>query len=137
MGDDHGRFAGQRGAEIGEDRRLGLRVDCRERVVEQEDRGIFGQRPGDGGALLLPTREVDAALAQEGVVPVREGRERFGELGLFGRALQAPVVGHPEEDVLADRRAEEEGLLRDVAHGATEVGEGDPPHIDPVDQHPA
>ena len=134
VGDDHGGLAREGRAQVVEDRRLGLGVDRRQGVVEEEDRRVLGQRPGDGGALLLAAGEVDAALPQERVVAVRQRGQRLGELGLFGAPLEAPVVGHPEEDVLAHGGAEEEGLLRHVAYGPAKVGERDPADVDPVDQ---
>ena len=62
---------------------LRLRVHRGERVVEDEDARVDGERAGERGALLLPSGERDAALAHEGVValgevaarPCRAGRQ--------------------------------------------------------------
>ncbi|MNG34355.1 hypothetical protein D3C84_1208180 [compost metagenome] len=50
---DQGRFASALGANAANDLGFGLRVDRRERVVEQENLRIDIQCPRDGHALLL------------------------------------------------------------------------------------
>src|ERR1043166_3860743 len=54
-----------------QDALLGLRVDGAQRVVEQEDQRVADERAGDGGALLLPARQRDAALADDGLQSLR------------------------------------------------------------------
>ena len=85
------------------------------RLVEQQHLGVDEQRTRDRDALLLPARELHAALADHRVVAFREtadevvsvGGRRGGGDGLV--ALDLAAVG----DVGADRRGEEHGLLRD------------------------
>ena len=50
---------------------LGLGVDGRGAVVEDEEARVGEQRARDGDALPLPAREADAALADDGVVALR------------------------------------------------------------------
>src|SRR5512143_481862 len=63
---------GDRGAalhqalECGLDQPLGYGVERRGRLVEDEDPGILEQDPGDGDPLLLTTRQLVAALADDG-----------------------------------------------------------------------
>ena len=47
---------------------LGVAVERRGRLVEQQDRRRLQDRAGDGDALLLAARELQAALADLGVV---------------------------------------------------------------------
>jgi hypothetical protein len=50
------------------DRRLDLGVERRGRLVEHQDRRVLQQHAGDGDALALAAGELDAALADMGVV---------------------------------------------------------------------
>ena len=50
------------------DRRLDLRIERAGRLVEDEDRRVLEDQPGDGDALALAAGELDAALADVGVV---------------------------------------------------------------------
>src|SRR5205823_11309532 len=59
-------------AEAVEDLAFGLRVDARERVVEDEDARRGGEHAGERDALLLPARQRHAPLADDRVEPVRE-----------------------------------------------------------------
>src|SRR6185312_5796281 len=59
-----------------QDRRLGLRVDRAQRIVEQEDRRLPRERARERDALPLAARELNAALADDGVELLRE-IERF------------------------------------------------------------
>src|SRR5262249_14979831 len=49
------------------DRLLAIGVERRGRLVEQQDRRVLEEGAGDGDALALPARELDAAVADEGV----------------------------------------------------------------------
>ena len=50
---------------------LRLGIQCRRRLVEDDDRRVAQEQAGDGHALLLPARELHPALAHDRVVPVR------------------------------------------------------------------
>ena len=93
--------------------RLGRGVEGGGGLVEDQDRRILEKDTGDGEALLLPARELDAALADQGIEPVRQGGDHRvepgaarggGDVRLRGAE---PAVG----DVLADRAAEQEDIL--------------------------
>src|SRR5690606_10511234 len=117
MGDEDERAPFPRAVERLEDLLLGARVDGGERVVEDDDRGPVEERAREGDALLLPTRELHAALTDEGV-------EAFGEAvdlaldGGLARRVADPLaragrvgIGEREGDVPLHRGGEEEGLL--------------------------
>ena len=53
VGDHHDRAPGLRARDQVEQRGLGLRVECRSRLVEDEDRGIPADGAGDGESLTL------------------------------------------------------------------------------------
>ena len=50
------------------DRRLDLRIERRGGLVEDQDRRVLQDHPGDGDPLALAAGELDAALADVGVV---------------------------------------------------------------------
>ena len=52
------------------DRRLDLAVERRGRLVQHQDRRVLEDDAGDGDALTLAARQLDAALADLGVVAV-------------------------------------------------------------------
>src|SRR5713226_4342983 len=51
---------------------LALVIERAGGFIEDEDPGIGGERPGDGDALPLPSREQHAALPDRGVVAMRQ-----------------------------------------------------------------
>src|ERR1041385_4318075 len=69
--DEHGPSR-DGGTERVDEQTLGLRVDRRERVVEDDDARAGDERACEGDALPLSTGEVHAALADQRVVAVRE-----------------------------------------------------------------
>ena len=63
MGEDQRRAALHQPVERLLDHRLVLGIDGRQRLVEHQDRRVAQQRAGDGDALALAARELDALLA--------------------------------------------------------------------------
>jgi hypothetical protein len=118
---------------------LGLRVDRRGRVVQDDHRWFRDQRPSQGDALALAARQGQAALADDRVVAVGQeadepvGLRRGGDRDdlLVARAWTA--VG----DVGADRVREQEHLFEHDGDLAAQRGELDVAHVDAVDRHPA
>jgi hypothetical protein len=93
---------------------LGLVVERRGGLVQDEDGRVLEDGAGDGHALALAARQARATVAHDGVVAVRQRLDEVvgvGRVGsgddLLGRGLQPAVA-----DVLAHRAAEERGLLR-------------------------
>ena len=114
VGDQHGRPRRRaRRASEAWMRLLGAGVDRRRGVVEDEHLRVGERGAGEGDALALPARQREAALADDGVVAVRQLEDEVVGLGDAGRGLDLGVggVGPGEGDVLADRRREQEALL--------------------------
>ena len=138
VGDDDRRPAlhhlGQPLADAG----LGGRVHRRGRVVEDEDPRVDEDRARDREPLALTAGERDAALADHGLVAVRQGLDELVRLGRARRLLDLLVgrVGRAEGDVLADGRGEEERILRDHADLSPERPAGHVAHVDAVDEDP-
>ena len=95
---------------------LGFGIERGRRLVEQDDRRILDQRAGDGDALALAARQLQAVLADRRVVAEREAHDEFvGVRGLGGGDdLVLGCAGLAEGDVLADRAAEQEHVLADI-----------------------
>ena len=70
VGDHHRRAPDHKPLERLLNQPLGLRIDRRGRFVQDQDGRVAQDGTGDGEALLLPARELDAALADHGVVPL-------------------------------------------------------------------
>ena len=88
------------------------------RFVEDQDRGVLEDRPGDGHALPLAARKLDAALADPRLVAFGEAGDevvgiglagRFGDLGLRGARF---AVGN----IVRDGAAKEQHVLRHDRH---------------------
>src|SRR5690606_42127806 len=58
---------------------LGAGVQRGRRLVEHHDAGVLQQRAGDGDALALSARQLDAALADAGVVTRRQAGNKRSE----------------------------------------------------------
>ena len=132
MGDD------QRGAAL---RQLGQRaldghfgggIERRGGFVEDEDRRVLEEDAGDGDALLLSARELDAALAYHRIEPVGQARNHLVETGAPRRFHHRLVTG-PEltiGDILANGAAEQEHIL---LHDADLAAQGRLRHVPDVD----
>lgn len=105
---------GQRGQRLLHDM-LALVIQRRGRLIQNQDRRVFQENPGDGDALFLPARELDAPLADVGIVAV---------LQLRNEAVRARLLGRPNDilpagawaaigDVVVDRAREEIDILLD------------------------
>ena len=93
---------------------LALGIEARRRFVENQHARIGENRARDRDALPLPARQLDAALADDRVVAVREPedellavRDARRRLDLVERRRRIGVA-----DVLGDRAVEEKVLLQ-------------------------
>ena len=121
------------------DARLGVQVDVRGGLVEDEDARVGDQRAGERDQLALPGRELCAALADFRVVAVRQlGDELLGSDRRRGLAdLLGARAGPPEGDVLGDRAREQERLLRHDPHLRAQRAARDLAQVVAVDEHAA
>ena len=135
--DDDDGSSGENPPELRLDAALGLRVDRGERVVEDEDAGIEGERAGECGALALPPGEHHAALADEGVVALRQVCDVARQLCSLRGApdvLAGRVGRQAVGDVRVDRQRKEEGVLRNHGDRLPQPWQRDLIHVDPVDE---
>ncbi len=80
--DDQYSLAGKALPQAGEDLVLGGDVDCRESVIDHQHRPVAEQGPGQGQTLALAAGELDAALADQGGISLRQ----FADFLIDGRA---------------------------------------------------
>ena len=71
---------------------LGIGIHRRQRVVENQDRGIDDDRPGQRRALFLAARQRDAALPHHGLVAFGKIGNVFVETRDRGRRHDPPVT---------------------------------------------
>ncbi len=125
VGDDDGGAALHQPFQRLLDQELGLGVHRRGGLVQHQDRRIFEDGAGDGQALLLPARELDAALADHGVIAFGQLQDELMGVGDLGGLdhLGLAGVGAAEQDVFADGAMEEEHVLQHDGHlGAQALG---------------
>ena len=123
VGDDDGGAANGDLFERALDEGFGLVVDRGGGFVEDEDGRVFEDGARNGDALTLSAGELLSALADDGVVALRQGHDevvRFGDLGGFDDLLVGGIEG-AVGDVLADGAVEEIDVLADKADGAAQV----------------
>src|SRR5436309_1655725 len=109
LGDDDLRGPPDVAVEGGPQARVRREVERAEAVVEDVDRRVLHDRPGDGEALPLAAGHVRAALGDLGVQAAVHFLDEVPGLGDVERApdLVLGRVGLPEPDVAADRAAEQ------------------------------
>ena len=76
---------------------LRLGIERAGRFVEDEDRRIAKQGPGDGDPLALPAGEPGAPLAEQGVEPVGQLPDEGRRVGRLGRGLDLSPGWRPGE----------------------------------------
>ena len=106
------------------DEALGVHVDVGRGLVEDEDPRVGHQRPREGDELALAGGELDSALADLGVIALRQRHDEVvGADGAGGVAqLLLGGVQAAEGQVLAHGAAEQEALLGHHPHlGAQRV----------------
>ena len=110
---DQGRAALRQPVERLLDHRLVLGIDRGQRLVEDQDRRIAQQCPGDRQALALAARQVDAALADDRAVALRQLPDEFVRVGVARRCFELVLgrVGLAEAQILLDRAVEQIGVL--------------------------
>jgi hypothetical protein len=90
------------------------RVQVRERLVEQEHRGMADHRAGQGGALPLAPGQLGRAAVEQPVAPGQLRRLDHPPPDLF---LGCPSCGQAEADVLRHRHVREQReALEDHGH---------------------
>ena len=143
MGDDErgGPGAVERVAHLGANRLAQRGVERGEGLVEEDERGVGGERTGEGDALLLPAGQLVGAAVPEPAQP--------DEVEHLPDPRRTPPLGpgQAEGDVLAHGEVREERTLlrdegdaaalgRDVPPAAVDDGLADP-DLPPVGAHEA
>src|SRR5690606_1872115 len=111
---------------------LGGGVEVGGGLVQDDDALAGEEEARDGEALALPAGQAIAALADDGVEPVREAPDEGVEAGAAQDVPQLLLggLGPGEQEVLADRLVEQVAVLRDHAEGLADALEGQVAHVD-------
>ena len=136
VGDHETGLAGHQPLERLAHLRLALDVEAGHRLVQDQDRGMEQERARDGDTLPLAARESRAALADEGVVTMLQLADELVGVRRPGRGHDLPQarLGSPVGDVLPDRRAEQQRLLKHDPDLAAQRLAPIPPDVDAVDE---
>ncbi len=137
MGEDQRRSAFHETFEGFLDDSLVLGIDRRQSLIEDEDGCIAEQGAGDGDALPLPAGEPDSALANDGVIALRQPADEFVGIGRPGHGFQLGPgrLGPAHAQVVLDRAVEQIGIL--VHHGdlTANLIEGEIAQVAAADQY--
>src|ERR1035438_2255844 len=109
------------------------RVQCRRRLVHQEDLGVHSEGARDAESLLLTTGEVGGGDLQAVLHAVPEGRGLERRLGglVQDRLLLHTVEAQTGDRVLVDRhRRKRVRALEHHAHASAQFGDGDVAAVD-------
>ena len=134
VGDHHRRSSHHQRPQRALDEEFRLHVHARGGVVEDQQSRVAHKGAGNGDALPLAARQRHAALADPGVVAMREFHDEVVGVRRLGRrhdGLQADV-GSPVGDVVADGAGEQPGILHDDADVPSQRPQLQIPHVDAV-----
>ena len=90
VGDDEDRATGHQVVERGLHEALALGVERAGGLVEDQDRRVAEDRPGDGEPLALAAGEAHAALSDDRLVPLRQLADEAVGLGAAGGVSGRP-----------------------------------------------
>ncbi|EGY00670.1 hypothetical protein AZA_76900 [Nitrospirillum viridazoti Y2] len=104
---------------------LGLAVQRRGRLVQQQHRGVLQHGAGDGDALALAAGQLHAILAHPGVIALGQAQDEVVCRRRLGRRLDLLLRGAHAAigDIAAHRVVEQPRLLADQADGAAQRGQ--------------
>ena len=115
---------------------LRLRVQSGGRLVEDQDRRVLQDGPGDADALPLSAGELAAPIADVGLIALlarlNEGMGVGDACRLLHLLTGSPL--HAERNILIEGIIEKDRLLVDVAHQPAQIAEACLPHIHAINQ---
>lgn len=124
MGNDEGGAVLHQLVEPGLHRALGLGVQRRGGLIQNQNGCVFEHRARDGDPLFLPARELEPALTNDGVISLGEGTDEGVGVRPLGDGDYLLIAGPRLAigDVFPDRARKQLGLLEDHADGRTQAG---------------
>ena len=108
MGDNDGRARGFQTLQGLPHRRLIDRVEMRSRLIQDQHRRVFQERPRDGDTLALAAGQAGTAFADRGFQTLRQGGDQVAEGGVVdgGGQLRAARLGLGDHDIGPERVVE-------------------------------
>ena len=139
MSHQHHGLVGRELGDASGDLRFGRKIHRAGGLVEQQQRRVVQQRPGQTHALTLTTRQRLASLAHRHVETSRVAVDEVRQPSQLGGGNHGPVigVGHAEGDVFSQRAVKQRHILRHVTEVTPHVGRIDLAQVDAVEQHRA
>ena len=134
VGDDQGRPPGHGLGQGKLDQTLVLGVQGAGGLVEQQDRGVPHQGPGNGDPLALPAGQGLAPLPQGLVEAIGQGRDETRRLRRLGGLFDLGPGGGlaAETDIVDGRAGEQGGILRHQGHAGPHLRRVSVPQVDAV-----
>src|SRR5687768_11673553 len=121
MRDDQTGAIAHHTAKLAQDLLFGVRVNRRQRIVENQDPRFTQNRARDRRPLLLPARKRNPALADERFVTIGKSSDVSRQSSYLGGRLDFRLlrVFNTKRDVFLNRIAEQKGLLRHVSNAGS------------------
>src|SRR5580704_2480609 len=92
---------------------FGVGIHAGECIIQNQNSRIANDGPGDGGALLLPSRKSDPALPHQSSILLRKPLDIIRNAGRLSRGTHRLVARthHAKSNVFADSLTEQKGFL--------------------------
>ncbi len=126
VGEDQGRTPAHEAVECCLDKGLVLGVDRRQGFVKHEDRRIAEQRASDRHALTLAARQLDALLADDRAISLRQAGDKVMDVRGPGRGNDIGLRGlrTAHADIVFDAAVKQERVLVHHRNHGANLGEG-------------
>jgi hypothetical protein len=107
--------------------------------IQDQHCGILEDGPRNGYPLTLATRQLDPSFPHQCFVSLRQPLDKFVGVCRLGGGLDFVLRGTRTRigNVLPDCATEKRRILRNDADCASEIGQSQIPHVDPVQEHAA
>jgi len=139
MGDHEHRPAGGQPIHHLDQIGFGVRIQRTGRFIEDDDRGVAQESPGQGNPLAFASGKARSSLSDRRGISLGQCLDKAVGMGRrrcrFDLGLRR--VGVPIADVLGDRRAEELWVLRHDGELRAQVAQTIAPDVSSVDEHGA
>src|SRR5437773_3198556 len=136
VGDEQAGFPGHEAPERFPNPGLAFDIEARRRLVQDQDRRVADDGPGQGDPLFLPAREGTATLGDHGGVAVVELDDEIMGVGRLGGAhdFRNRGVGLAIRNVLLDAGGQQHRILRNDTDVPAEGLASIPLDVGPIDQ---
>src|ERR1051325_5566154 len=123
MRDDHARPVAHHAAKLPETLLFGIRVNGRQRIIENQDLRLAQNRARNRSSLLLSARQSNAALANQRFETIRKSGNILRQTRDLSRPFDFRILRllNSESDISLDRITEQKRLLRHITDARAQL----------------